>query len=108
MKTYYLIASSALKIKCGKSKDMQERVSIMDVWCGYKNSSLGITVRHHSASLVMLISDPRDRFLYPHHTSMKDTYNLYINLKHKIQKLMGPIDGNTELNVKLTEMQKPV
>ena len=38
--------------------------------------SLGITVRHHSASLVMPISDPRDRFFYPHHTPMKDTYNL--------------------------------
>ena len=38
--------------------------------------SLGITVRHHSASLVMPISDPRDRFFYPHHTHMKDTYNL--------------------------------
>ena len=23
-----------LKIKCGKSKGMQEKVSIMDVWCG--------------------------------------------------------------------------
>ena len=39
------------------------------------NLSLGITVRHHSASLVMPISDPRDRFFYPHHTPMKDTYN---------------------------------
>ena len=25
-----------------------------------------VTVRHHSASLVMPISDPRDRFVYPH------------------------------------------
>ena len=31
------------------------------------------------ASLVMPVSDPRDRFLYPHHTSMKDTY--YLNIK---------------------------
>ena len=54
---------------------MQEKVSIMGVWCGQKNLSLGITVRHHSASLVMPISDPRDRFFYPHHTPMKDTYN---------------------------------
>ena len=38
--------------------------------------SLEITVRHHSASLVMPISDPRDRFFYPHHTPMKDTYIL--------------------------------
>ena len=53
---------------------MQEKVSIMGVWCGQKNLSLGITVRHHSASLVMPISDPRDRFFYPHHTHMIDTY----------------------------------
>ena len=53
---------------------MQERVSIMGVWCGQKNLSLGITVRHHSASLVMPISDHRDRFFYPHHTPMTDTY----------------------------------
>ena len=53
---------------------MQEKVSIKGVWCGQKNLSLGITIRHHSASLVMPISDPRDRFFDPHHTPMKDTY----------------------------------
>ena len=37
--------------------------------------SLGITVRHHEASLVMPISDPRDRFFYPHHTYMIDTFS---------------------------------
>ena len=34
---------------------------------------------YHSGSLfgiVMPISDPRDRFFYPHHTPMKDTYFL--------------------------------
>ena len=51
-----------MKIKCGKSKGMQEKLSIMGV---------------SSASLVMPISDPRDRFFYPHHTPMKATYNLY-------------------------------
>ena len=25
---------------------------------------------------MMPISDPRDRFFYPHHTPMKDTYNV--------------------------------
>ena len=55
---------------------MQEKVSIMDVWSGIKNLLLGITVRHHSASLVMPIIDPRDRYFYPHHTPMKDTYHL--------------------------------
>ena len=34
-----------------------------------------VTRDHCSASLVMPISDPRDRFFYPHHTPMKDTYN---------------------------------
>ena len=29
---FYFIASSSLKIKCGKSKGMQEKVSIMGVW----------------------------------------------------------------------------
>ena len=56
---------------------MQEKVSIMGVWCGQQNPSLGITVRHRSASLVMPVSDPRDRFFYPHHTPMKDAY-MYI------------------------------
>ena len=35
-----------------------------------------VTRDHCSASLGMPISDPRDRFFYPHHTPMKDTYNL--------------------------------
>ena len=69
-KKCYFIASSSLKIKCGKSKGMQEKVSIIGVWCGEKNLSLGITVRHHSASLVMPNSDPHDRFFYPNHTRL--------------------------------------
>ena len=32
MEKCYYIASSSLKIKCGKSKGMQEKVSIMGVW----------------------------------------------------------------------------
>ena len=75
------VVSSSLKSKCGKSKGIQEKVSIMDVWCGYKNLSLGITVRHHWASLVMPISDPRDRFFYTHNTPIYylslATYFLY-------------------------------
>ena len=34
--------------------------------------------RDHSASPVMPISDPRDGFFYPHHTSMKDTYSIIL------------------------------
>ena len=29
-----VISISTLKIKCGKSKGLQEKVSIMGVWCG--------------------------------------------------------------------------
>ena len=29
----YFITSSTLKIECGKSNGMQEKVSIMGVWC---------------------------------------------------------------------------
>ena len=32
---------------------------------GKKNQTLGISVRCHSASFVMPISDPRDAFFYP-------------------------------------------
>ena len=49
----------------GESKGMQEKVSIMG---NCHSGSLS------SASLVMPISDPRDRFFYPYHTHMKDTY----------------------------------
>ena len=48
----------------------------MVVWCGQKNPSLEITVRHHSASLAMPVIDPRDRFFCPHQTPIKDTYYL--------------------------------
>ena len=46
------------------------------VWI--ENLSLGITVQHHEASLVTPISDPSDRFFYPHHTPMKDIYYLIL------------------------------
>ena len=58
---------------------MQEKVSIMGIWC--LGVDRRITVRHHSASLVMPISDPRGRFFYPHHTSVKDTYSLAHGLR---------------------------
>ena len=41
-----------------------------------KNPSLGITVWHHSASLVMSDSNPRDRFFYLPLTPMIDSYNM--------------------------------
>ena len=58
-----------------------------------KNLSLGI-----EASLVMPISDPRERFFYPHHTPMIDTYCLaeyYIRRKNvpSNQQILGSQDG---------------
>ena len=58
----FFTASSSLKIKCCKSRGMQEKVSFMEIWGGWKIPSLGVAVRYHSASLVMPISDPRDTF----------------------------------------------
>ena len=42
-----------------------------------KNTSLGITVCHHSASLVMPNGDPRHGVFYPTLTLMIDSYNIY-------------------------------
>ena len=33
-KKCFFIANSSLKIKCGRSKGMQDKVSLMGVWCG--------------------------------------------------------------------------
>ena len=51
-----------------------------------KNLSLGITVQHHLANLMMPISDPSDRFFDPHHTPMKDNY--------MPSELQGPVVQN--------------
>ena len=64
----------------GKSKGMQEKVSFMGItYYGMdrkpRNSGSLFSIMH-SASHVMPISDPRDRFFYPYHSPMKDTYNL--------------------------------
>ena len=57
-------------------KSMQEKESIMVVWCELKIPSLGITVQHHSASLVMPNSYPRDRIVNSHLTIIKGSYIL--------------------------------
>ena len=48
-----------------------------------------VYVCHHSASLVMSIGDPQNRFFYPYLTLMMDSYNLkslglvfYLNNEH--------------------------
>ena len=56
---------------------MQEKESIMVVRCELKIPSLRITVRHHSASLVMLNSYPHDRIFNQHLTIIKISYTLF-------------------------------
>ena len=53
-------------------KGMQEKESIMGVRDRQRSPFLGITVWHHSASLVM--PDNRDGFLNLPHTPMIDSY----------------------------------
>ena len=55
---------------------MQEKESIMVVRCESKIPSLEITVRLHSASLVMPSSYPRVGIFSPHLTTIKDSYSL--------------------------------
>ena len=43
----------------------QEKECITHVRMGWKNLSLAISICHHSASLVMPNSDPRDGISYP-------------------------------------------
>ena len=54
----------------------QEKESIICVRVGEKNPSLGITICHHSASLVMPNDDPRDGFFYPTLTLRIDSYRI--------------------------------
>ena len=58
---------------------------------GIEKSVPHVTVCHHSASLVMPISDPRDRFFYPTLTLLIDSYSVIegqhctiCDAKHKI------------------------
>ena len=55
---------------------MQEKESIMVVRCELKIPSLRIhvTVRHHSGSLMMPNSYPRDGIFNQHLTTIKDSY----------------------------------
>ena len=53
---------------------MQEKESIMVVRGDLKILSLGITVQHFSASLVMSHSYPRDGIFNPNYTAIKDSY----------------------------------
>ena len=65
---------------------MQEKESIMAVRCELKILSLGVTVRHHSASLVMPNSYPPDGIFNPHLTTIKDSYDLKAELRKTFSK----------------------
>ena len=54
---------------------MQEKKSLIVVRCGLKLLSLGISVLHLLASLMMPNSYPRDGIFNPHLTTVKDSYN---------------------------------
>ena len=56
-------------------KTLQEKESIKVVRCGLKILSFRITVRQHSASLVMPNSYPCDGIFNLHLTTIKDSYN---------------------------------
>ena len=71
-----LINEYIFKPKCNcRRKSMQEKESIMVVWCKLKVPSLRITVLHHSASLAMLNSYRRDTIFNPQLTAIKNSYN---------------------------------
>ena len=56
---------------------MQEKESIVVVWCELTIPSLGITARIHSASIVMPNSYPRDGILNPHLTTTKESHDQF-------------------------------
>ena len=55
---------------------MQEKESIMVVWCKLKIASID-TVWHLSASLMMPNSYPHDKIFIPHLTTIKDSHLSY-------------------------------
>ena len=65
-----------IKNPLSEMKGWQENESITGVRDRQKNPYLRITVWHHSASLMMPDSNPRDRFFYLSLTPMIDSYNI--------------------------------
>ena len=55
---------------------MQEKESTLVVQCELKIPSLGITVRHHLANLMMPNSYSHHGIFNPHLVTIKDSYNL--------------------------------
>ena len=76
---------------------MQEREPIMVVRCVSKSLSLGITVRHHSASFMMSNSYPHGGIFNLQLTTIKDSYKLTLS-RTSWQKLSQTV-SNTILNL---------
>ena len=54
----------------------------------------------------MPISDPRDRFFYPHHTHMKDTYNLnYDDIRGDVYGRLGTTPAAVKINTNVSSEQ---
>ena len=78
---------------------MQEKESIMAVRCKLKIPSLGITVWHHSASLVMPNSYPHDGIFSQHLMTSKDSYilayltgiSVWVIIARKMSYKMSPV-----------------
>ena len=73
-----LIKQHIFKPNCWR-KSRQEKESVMVVWFELKTPWLRITVRHHSASLVMPNSYPREGSFNPNLTTIKDSCSLDIS-----------------------------
>ena len=69
-------------IKCGILWWARKRINYSCEGRIEKNTSLGITVCHHSANLMMPNGDPRDGLFYPTLTLLIDSYSL-LNLRNK-------------------------
>ena len=72
-KKCYILASSTLKIKCGRSNGMQEKYLS---WVYGVEREKSVTQDHCSTTVgkpMMPTSDPHGIFYYPRHTPMKDT-----------------------------------
>ena len=89
-----LIKQNIFKPKCNcRKKSMQEKESVMIIHFELKFPSLEITVRHHSASLIMPNSYPRDGIFNLNLTTIEDFYNLtHVNvLRRSADKIHAQI-----------------
>ena len=74
----WLWGCTVLTLKTEIDRKCQLRTNKQDFQHTEAVTSLGITVCHHSASLMMPNGDPREGFFYPTLTLMIDSYILYV------------------------------